>query len=171
MANLCEDDWLVLNYLDTAHQNTLNTDWKHWLSSNYIHNRPDSRPILCSRLHRMNRFARGTESLTVACGLMDGLSPSSVRVFKSLLFFFFTELCIAAVFLTFSNTQLQITVQLKGWTRTNLHARHARNSLDNNRLTLLSIKFVKNYAKTHFIYFSYFRCYNSSLIVLKYIKQ
>ncbi len=57
--------------------------------------------VACSGLHRMNRFARGTESLTVTCGLMDGLSPSSVRVFKS---HFFKELCIAALFLTFSNT-------------------------------------------------------------------
>ncbi len=119
-------------------------------------------PVVCSRLHRTGSCV-GLSSLTVTGGLMDGLSPCQCEFLKV----FFTELCIAAVFLTFSNTQLQITVQPNGWTRTNLQAQHARNSLDNNWLTLLSIKLIKNDAKTHLIYFSYLRCYNSSLIVLK----
>ncbi len=80
--------------------------------------------------------------LTVTCGLMDRVSPASVHQWRFLKVLF-TELCIAATFLTFSNTQLQIAGQLDRLTRTNSQVRHAQNSLENtSRMSHKHVLFI-----------------------------
>ncbi len=133
--NLCEEDWrqLVLNSLDTTHYTTLNTEWK-CLSPNYI-------SLVCFHF---------TEWTWSACAwswkdlplLADWWIESLLHQCEFLKVLF-TELCIAATFLTFSNTQLQIASQLDRLTRTNSQVRHAQNSLENtSRISHKHVLFI-----------------------------
>ncbi len=64
----------------------------------------------------MNWFVHGTESLRLLAADGQALSLVSASFFKVFFFFFFTELCIAAVFLTFSKTAANYS--LNEWVNT-----------------------------------------------------